>query len=61
MQDRRETDDDLAFDIGFALKKAKIKLPIEVCRIIATRVVEHLKLAGWHFRRPPPKPPHSAG
>jgi hypothetical protein len=61
MFDRRESDEDLAADIGFGLKKAKIKLPIEVRRLIGARVVAHLKLAGWQFRRKEPDPPHSAG
>jgi hypothetical protein len=59
MFDRRESDEDLAADIGFGLKKAKIKLPIEVRRLIGARVVA--QLAGWQFRRKEPDPPHSAG
>ena len=61
MFDRRESDDDLAHDVGFALMKARLKLPIEACHIIGAAVVAHLKLAGWQFRRKEPKPPHSAG
>ena len=58
--DRRDTDDDLAFDIGFGLKRAGIKLPIEACRVIAARVVAHLHLARWQFTRRDPEEPHGS-
>jgi hypothetical protein len=61
MFDRRESDEDLAFDIGFGLWKAKVKLPVGACRVIGAAVVAHLKLAGWQVRRREPDPPHSAG
>ena len=37
------------FDIGYALKRAGLKLPIERCRMIAAHVVAHLRLARWQF------------
>ncbi len=61
MQDRRDGDDALAFDIGYALERAGVKLPIEACRALAGRVVEFSRLSRWEFRRRDPEPPHSAG
>lgn len=49
MADRRDGYDDLILDIGFGLKRARIKQPIEVRRAIAARVVQHFKLARWRF------------
>ena len=51
----RTPEDELTFDIGYALKKAGVRQPIEACRLIAARVVEHLKLCQWKFT------PHEPG
>jgi hypothetical protein len=62
MFDPRDTDKDLADDIGFGLwRHGRLKLPIEACRVIGSAVVAHLRLAGWRLRRKRPDPPHSAG
>jgi hypothetical protein len=46
MSDERNTDDDLARDIGFALWRSPFRLKrdqgIDMCRLIAEGVVEHL-------------------
>jgi hypothetical protein len=60
MADRRDGDDDLIFDIGFGLKRAGLKQPIEACRVIAARIVEHLKLARWQFSQREPDEPHGS-
>jgi hypothetical protein len=60
MHERRDSDDDLAFDIGYALKRAGLKVDIEQCRTIAARVVKHLRLARWQFRRRTPGPMHGS-
>jgi hypothetical protein len=56
----RQDDDDLIFDIGFGLKRAGLKQPIEACRTIAARVVEHLRLARWQFSQREPDEPHGS-
>lgn len=56
----RQNDDDLIFDIGFGLKRAGLKQPIESCRMIAARVVEHLRLARWQFSQREPDEPHGS-
>src|ERR1700730_25958 len=62
MFDPRDSDQDLADDIGFGLwRHGRLKVPIEACRLIGAAVVAHLKLAGWRLHRKMPDPPHSAG
>ena len=56
----RQDDDDLIFDIGFGLKRAGLKQPIEACRTIAARVVEYLRLARWQFSQREPDEPHGS-
>jgi hypothetical protein len=56
--DQRDSEEDLAFDIGYALSRAGLKLDIERCRAIAARIVAHLKLARWELRRRAPERPH---
>ena len=58
MHERRDSDEDLAFDIGYALKRAGLKLPIEKCRMIAAHVVWHLRLARWQFTLREPDEAH---
>jgi hypothetical protein len=57
MSDERNTDDDLASDIGFALWRSPFRLKrgqgIDACRFIARAVVEHLKRCGWRFYHVP--------
>jgi hypothetical protein len=62
MFDPRDSDQDLADDIGFGLwRHGRLKIPIEACRLIGASVVAHLRLAGWRLQRKRPDPPHSAG
>jgi hypothetical protein len=62
MFEPRDSDKDLASDIGYALwRHGRLKIPIEACRLIGAAVVAHLKLARWEFKRKPPQPPHSTG
>jgi hypothetical protein len=62
MFDPRDSDKDLADDIGFGLwRHGRLKIPIEACRLIGAAVVAHLRLAGWRLQRKRPDPPHSAG
>jgi hypothetical protein len=56
----RQNDDDLIFDIGFGLKRAGLKQPIEACRTIAARIVEHLRLARWQFSQREADEPHGS-
>lgn len=58
-------DEDLAWDIGFALwngrfwpKRAR---SIEEYRVIGRAVVKQLRLCMWTFERRPPSMPHSSG
>ncbi len=59
MADRRP-DDELIFDLGYGLKRAGVKLPIEACYQLGARVLRHLKLAKWEFTRKPPKEAHGS-
>jgi hypothetical protein len=62
MFDPRDSDKDLADDIGFGMwRHGRLKIPIETCPMIRAAVVAHLKLAGWRLHRKTPDPPHSAG
>ncbi|HYD48006.1 MAG TPA: hypothetical protein VEB21_06655 [Terriglobales bacterium] len=56
----RTPDDELIFDLGYGLKRAGMKLPIEACRELAARVLQHLKLARWEFTRRPPDEAHGS-
>jgi hypothetical protein len=53
----RNTDEDLARDIGFALWRSPFRLKrdqgIDMCRLIAEGVVEHLNRCGRRFYRLP--------
>jgi hypothetical protein len=60
MPDRRDSDDDLAFDIGYALWRAKVKLDIATCRRIAADIIANLKLSRWEFTRREPAEPHGS-
>ena len=53
-------DDELIFNIGYGLKRAGLKMPIEACRQIGARVLAHLKLAGFEFTRRPLKEAHGS-
>jgi hypothetical protein len=62
MFEPRDSDKELASDIGYALwRHGRLKIPIEACRLIGARVAAHLRLAGWLLHRKRPDPPHSAG
>jgi hypothetical protein len=56
----RTPDDDLIFDLGYGLKRAGLRMPIEACRAIAGSVLEHLKLARWRFEQIPPDEAHGS-
>ena len=59
MDNPRDTDDDLAHDLGFALWQAMRKrIPIDECRTKAKAALAHLKLSGWQWHRRPPVKPH---
>jgi hypothetical protein len=53
MTDERNNDDDLARDIGYALWRSPFRVKrdqgIDVCRLIAEAVIEHLKRSGWRY------------
>ncbi len=53
-------EDELIFDLGYGLKRAGVKLPIEACRQLGARVLKHLKLARWEFTRRPPSEAHGS-
>ena len=57
---QRTPDDELIFDLGYGLKRAGVKLPIEACRLLGARVLAHLKLARWDFSRKPPGEAHGS-
>jgi hypothetical protein len=65
MHEERKTDDDLAYDIGFAIWRSPFRLKrdqgFDVCRLVARAVVEHLKLCGWRFYPPASPGPSSRG
>ena len=59
-------DDELAFDIGFALPRAPIRglkraFTDQDRREIAKGIVAHLKLCGWRFNLPEPAVGHGTG
>lgn len=54
MQDKRETEDDLAFDISMALRGAPLRKDADA-RVLAKRIVQHLKLCQWTWRRKAPE------
>jgi hypothetical protein len=57
MFDPRDSDKDLADDIGFGLwRHGRLKISIEACRIIGAAVAAHLKLAGWRLQRKETRP-----
>jgi hypothetical protein len=53
MTDERNSDEDLARDIGFALWRSPFRVKrdqgIDVCHVVAEAVIEHLKRCGWRF------------
>jgi hypothetical protein len=57
---QRTPDDELIFDLGYGLKRAGVKLPIEACRQLGGRVLQHLRLARWEFSRRPPGEAHGS-
>jgi hypothetical protein len=56
----RTPDEDLIFDLGYGLKRAGLRMPIEGCRAIAGSVLEHLKLARGRFTQMPPDEAHGS-
>jgi hypothetical protein len=58
MADNWNTDQDLARDMGYALWRSPFRVKrgqgIDVCRLIAEAVIEHLRRCGWRFYRVPP-------
>jgi hypothetical protein len=57
---KRKPDDELIFDLGYGLWRAGVKLPIEECRRLGGRILQHLKLAKWEFTRKPPGEAHGS-
>ncbi len=60
MAERRDSDEDLAFDIGYALWRARLKLDIAACRAIAARIIVHLRRSRWQFTRKDPEAMHGS-
>jgi hypothetical protein len=62
MFEPRDSDQDLADDIGFGLwRHGRLEVPIEARRLIGAAVVAHLRLVGWRLQRKRPDPSYSAG
>lgn len=65
---RRETEADLVFDVQMALRGAPLRsVGRELAqrkdadaRAVAQRIVEHLKLCGWRWRRKEPDEAHGS-
>jgi hypothetical protein len=57
MTDERNAHEDLARDIGYALWRSPFRVKrdqrIDLCRLIAEAVIEHLKRCGWRFHHLP--------
>ena len=60
MTERRDRDEDLAFDIGYALWRSKVRHDIAACRAIAARIIVHLRLSRWQFTRKAPQAMHGS-
>jgi len=54
MQDERETEADLIFDVQMALRGAPLRKDADK-GVLARRIVEHLKLCRWVWRRKEPE------
>jgi hypothetical protein len=65
MTDERNNGDDLARDIGYALWRSPFRVKrdqgIDVCRLIAEGVIEHLKRCGWRFYHASPSSDDAGG
>ena len=59
MHDRRETEADLTFDVQMALRGAPLRKDADA-RIVAQRIVDHLKLCRWEWRRKEPDEAHGS-
>lgn len=57
--DRRETEEDLIFDVQMALRGAPLRKDADA-RFLAKRIVEHLKLCRWMWRRKEPGEAHGS-
>ncbi|MGE0055729.1 MAG: hypothetical protein AB7S74_16130 [Hyphomicrobium sp.] len=57
MQDRRETEADLIFDVQMALRGAPFRKDADKSWV-AKQIVAHLKMCGWLWRRKEPKELH---
>lgn len=64
MNEKRDLDDQLARDLGYALSRSPLRVKgkesqrIETCVMIAKEVVAHLKRSLWKFEKLPPIEPH---
>jgi hypothetical protein len=66
--DPRDTENDLAFDIAYGLKDAGLNVPkapgkldtFDLLVVAARKIVAHIKLARWRFKRLPPDLPHGS-
>mgnify|MGYP001401771659 CR=1 FL=1 len=63
MDERHSGDDDLAFDLGYALSRSRLRpkshMTVEPCIAVAKDIIAHLKRAGWRFTRQMPEKAHS--
>ncbi len=57
MQDQRETEADLIFDVRMALHNAPLRNSADK-EWLAKKIVAHLKMCGWMWRRKGPEKPH---
>lgn len=56
---RRDTESDLTFDVQMGLRNAPLRKGADA-RMVAKRIVEHLKLCGWRWRRKEPDEAHGS-
>jgi hypothetical protein len=64
MHDRRDSDNELARDIGFAIWHSPFRLKkgqsIDTCVLLGRAVVDHLRRCLWRFERLPPREMHGS-
>ena len=59
MTDRRDSDEDLMFDVQMGLRGSPLRKDADA-RIIARKIVAHLKLCRWRWWRLPPDEMHGS-
>lgn len=59
MTDRRDSEDDLIFDVQMGLRGSPLRKEADA-RLIARKIVAHLKLCRWRWRRLPPEEMHGS-